>query len=57
MEKQAGSATHLTVYVTRGSLQGPQIINDLGTFNGLTAHATKVFNNTLAQNQLVSYSF
>ncbi len=57
VEKQAGSVTHLTVYVTRGSIQGPQVITDLATFNSLTTHATKIFDGALAQNQVVSYSF
>ena len=57
VEKQAGGSTHLTVFVTRGSLQGPQIINDVETFQGLTAHATKIFNGPLTQDQIVSFSF
>lgn len=58
VEKQAGDdSAHLTVYVRRGSLQGAQIISDLETFKSLTAHATKIFDNALAQNQYVSYTF
>ncbi len=57
VEKQAGDAPHLSVYVTRGAINGPQTISDLGTFNGLTAKAQKVFDGTLTKNQIVSYSF
>ncbi len=58
VEKQAGDdSAHLTVYVTRGSLQGDQVISDLDTLKSLTAHATKVYDNALSQNQYVSFSF
>lgn len=57
VEKQAGGASHLTVYVTRGSLKGPQVISDLDTFKAQEAHMQKVFNGALTQNQVVSFSF
>jgi hypothetical protein len=63
IEKQAGGATNLTVYVTRGSLQDNQVIDESsqGTsyFNGLISksHAQKAFSGPLAQNEMVSYSW
>ncbi|HEX9036665.1 MAG TPA: DUF4012 domain-containing protein [Ktedonobacterales bacterium] len=57
VEKQAGDFPHLTVYVSRGTLSGAQVVSDMATFNALTAHAKKVFDNSLAQNQIISYSF
>ncbi|HEX8995955.1 MAG TPA: DUF4012 domain-containing protein [Ktedonobacterales bacterium] len=57
IEKQPGDQPRLSVYVMTGSVKGPQLITDLGTFNNLTATATKLFDGPLTQNQTVSYSF
>jgi len=57
VEKQSGDQPNLTVYVTRGNLNGPQQITDLDTFNSLTAKAQKVYSGLLAKNTLVSYNF
>lgn len=57
VEKQAGDQPQLSVYVTRGNLDGPQVVTDLGTFSSLIANAQKVFGGPLSKNELVSYSF
>ena len=58
IEKQPGDTPHLSVYVTRASsISGPQTVTDVGTFNSLLSGAKKVFDGTLAKNQVVSYSF
>jgi hypothetical protein len=57
IEKQAGDIPNLMVYVSRGSLRGPQIISDTDTFSSLIAHTKSIFNGPLAQNETISYSF
>jgi hypothetical protein len=63
IEKQAGSVTNLTVYVTHGSLQDSQVVdaNSQGVsyFKSLISksHAQKVFSGPLAQNEMISYSW
>lgn len=57
VEKQAGGVSRLTVYITRGSLKGPQTFDNLDAFTAQTAHMQKVFDGALAQNQIVKFSF
>jgi uncharacterized protein DUF4012 len=57
VEKQAGGVTHLTVYITRGSLPQHQKIIDLDTFTAQASRMQKIFDGALAQNQVVHFSF
>jgi len=57
VEKQPGDTPHLTVYITQGTVSGPQLVTSQAAFANLTANARKVFDGTLTRNQSIAYTF